>query len=60
MGYAMALDNDIISSVEFANLATGVVLRKAGTATVSIDEIQSDQTYLDRKIIETHLSCQVK
>lgn len=60
MGFAIALDNDIMSSVEFANLATGVVLRKAGTATVSIEEIQSDQVYLDRKIIETHLSCKVK
>lgn len=60
IGYALAGDNDIINSVEFANLATGVVLRKAGTATVSIEEIQSDQVYLDRKIIETHLSCQVK
>ena len=60
IGFALALDNDIISSVEFSNLATGVVLRKAGTATVSVEEIQSDQGYLDRKIIETHLSCQVK
>ena len=60
MGYALAGNNDIISSVEFANLATGVVLRKAGTSTVSMEEIQSDQTYLDRKIIETHLSCQLK
>ena len=59
-GFALALNNDITSSVEFANLATGVVLRKAGTATVSMEEIQSDQVYLDRKIIETHLSCQVK
>lgn len=60
LGFALALDNDLITSLEFANLATGVVLRKAGTATVSIDEIQSDQVYLDRKIIETNLSCQVK
>jgi len=60
IGFALALDNDILYSVEFANLATGVVLRKAGTATVSMDEIQSDQVYLDRKIIEKHLSCSVK
>lgn len=60
MGYAIAGGNDIIESVKFANLATGVVLRKAGTSTVSIDEILSDQTHLDRKIIETHLSCQIK
>ncbi len=59
MGYALAGNNDIISSVEFSNLATGVVLRKAGTSTVSIEEIQSDQTYLDRKIIEKNLSCKL-
>lgn len=60
IGFALALENDIITSLEFANLAAGVVLRKTGTATVSIDEIQSDQVYLDRKIIETHLSCKLK
>ncbi|PLY06740.1 MAG: D-glycero-beta-D-manno-heptose-7-phosphate kinase [Arcobacter sp.] len=60
LGFAIALNNDILNSVEFANLATGVVLRKAGTATVSMEEIQSDQVYLDRKIIEKHLSCTLK
>ncbi|QKF81403.1 bifunctional heptose 7-phosphate kinase/heptose 1-phosphate adenyltransferase [Halarcobacter ebronensis] len=60
IGFALALDNDIVASLEFANLATGVVLRKAGTATVSLAEIESDQVDLDKKIIETHLSCQLK
>ena len=60
LGFAIALNNDILDAVEFANLATGVVLRKAGTATVSMDEIQSDQVYLDRKIIERNLSCTLK
>ncbi len=60
LGFALALNNNIYDSVEFANLATGVVLRKAGTATVSIDEIQSDQVYLDKKLIEKNLACKVK
>jgi len=59
IGFSLALDNSITASLEFANLATGVVLRKPGTGTVSIEEIQSDQVYLDRKIIEKNLSCQV-
>ncbi|AXH12765.1 bifunctional heptose 7-phosphate kinase/heptose 1-phosphate adenyltransferase [Halarcobacter bivalviorum] len=60
IGYALSLNNSIYDSVEFANLATGVVLRKTGTATVSIEEIQSDQVYLDRKLIEKNLACKVK
>ncbi|RXK13879.1 hypothetical protein CP965_00060 [Halarcobacter mediterraneus] len=60
LGFALALNNNIYDSVEFANLATGVVLRKAGTATVSIEEIQSDQVYLDKKLIEKNLACKVK
>lgn len=57
LGFALSLDNDIDTSVEFANLATGVVLRKFGSATVTLEEIQSDQVYLDRKLIEKNLSC---
>ncbi len=45
IGFALALDNTLTASLEFANLATGVVLRKPGTGTVSIEEIQSDQVY---------------
>ena len=60
LGFALALNNNIYDSVEFANLATGVVLRKSGTATVSIEEIQSDQVYLDKKQIEKNLACKVK
>ena len=60
IGFALALENDIHTSVEFANLAAGVVLRKFGSATVTLDEIQSDQVYLDRKLIEKNLSCTLK
>jgi len=60
LGFALALDNNVYDSVEFANLATGVVLRKAGTATVSIEEIQSDQVHLDKKLIEKNLASKVK
>lgn len=56
LGFALSLDNDIYESVKFANLATGIVLRKFGSATASIEEIQSDQGCLDKKIIETKLS----
>lgn len=59
LGFSLALENDIHESVEFANLATGVVLRKLGSATVTLDEIQSDQVYLDRKQIEKSLSCKL-
>jgi len=59
LGFSIALDNTIYDSVEFANLAAGVVLRKSGSATVTLDEIQSDQTYLDRKLIEENLSCKL-
>lgn len=60
IGFSLALNNSIYNSVEFANLASGVVLRKTGTATVSLEEIQSDQVYLDRKLIEKNLACKVK
>lgn len=60
MGYAIGAGTDIMKSVEFANLATGIVLRKAGTSTASMEEIESEQTILDRKIIQEHLSCNLK
>ncbi len=59
IGFSLALNNNILDSVEFANLATGVVLRKSGSATVSLEEIQSDQVYLDRKQIEKNISCKL-
>ncbi len=55
LGFALSLENNIFESVKFANLATGIVLRKFGSATASIEEIQSDQGCLDKKIIETKL-----
>lgn len=58
IGFALSLDNDIYTSVEFANLASGVVLRKAGSSTVTIEEIESDQVILDKKQIEESLNKQ--
>lgn len=60
IGFAIGAGTDIMKSVEFANLATGIVLRKAGTSTASMEEIESEQTILDRKIIQEHLSCNLK
>lgn len=59
MGFAIGAGDDIIKAVEFANLATGIVLRKSGTATVSKEEILSEQTLLDKKIIQDHLKCKI-
>lgn len=56
LGFALSLENDIYESIKFANLATGIVLRKFGSGTASIEEIQSDQGCLDKKIIETKLN----
>ncbi len=55
LGFALALENNIFESVKFANLATGIVLRKFGSATASIEEIESEQGCLDKKVIETRL-----
>lgn len=55
LGYALALDNDIASSVEFANLAAGVVVGKLGSATVSLDEIEEYKSSLHKSSIELHI-----
>ena len=55
LGFAIALDNDIYSSIEFANLAAGVVVGKLGSATVTLDEIEEYKTSLNKSTIETHI-----
>ena len=39
LGFALSCDNDIDEAVKFANLASGVVVGKVGSATASLDEI---------------------
>ena len=55
LGFAIALDNDIYSSIEFANLAAGVVVGKLGSATVTLDEIEEYKTSLNKSTIEMHI-----
>lgn len=55
LGFAIALENDIYSSMEFANLAAGVVVGKLGSATVTLDEIEEYKTSLNKSTIEMHI-----
>ncbi len=55
LGFAIALENDIYSSIEFANLAAGIVVGKLGSATVTLDEIEEYKTSLNKSTIEMHI-----
>lgn len=55
LGYALALNNDLASSVEFANLAAGVVVGKLGSATVTLEEIEEYKSSLHKSSIEFHI-----
>ena len=39
LGFALSFDNDIDEAIKFANLASGVVVGKIGSASASVDEI---------------------
>jgi len=55
LGFAISLDYDIFTAVEFANLAAGVVVGKIGSATVTLDEIEEYQASLHKSSIELHI-----
>ncbi|WP_320036485.1 D-glycero-beta-D-manno-heptose-7-phosphate kinase [Halarcobacter sp.] len=55
LGFALSLGCDISTSVEFANLAAGVVVGKIGSATASLDEIEEYQASLHKSSIELHI-----
>ncbi len=55
LGYSLALGKDIISAVEFANLAAGVVVGKLGSATATLDEIEDYKASLHKSSIENHI-----
>ena len=55
LGYYLALDKSIEDSVEFANLAAGVVVGKIGSATTSIEEIEEYKSSLHKSSIEAHV-----
>jgi len=55
LGFSLSLGQDIYESIEFANLAAGVVVGKLGSATVTLDEIEEYKTSLNKSTIEMHI-----
>ena len=55
LGYALANRKDIVSALEFANLAAGVVVGKLGSATATIEEIEEYKASLNKTSIEHHI-----
>lgn len=55
LGYALAMGKDIVSAVEFSNLAAGVVVGKLGSATATLAEIEAYRASLSRMSIEHHI-----
>lgn len=55
LGYSLALIDDIFASIEFANLAAGVVVGKLGSATVTLEEIEDYKASLHKSSIELHI-----
>ncbi|MGA1941477.1 D-glycero-beta-D-manno-heptose-7-phosphate kinase [Arcobacter sp. YIC-310] len=55
LGFALSLGNDIYRSIEFANLAAGVVVGKIGSATTTIDEITEYESSLHKSNSYSHI-----
>jgi D-beta-D-heptose 7-phosphate kinase/D-beta-D-heptose 1-phosphate adenosyltransferase len=55
LGYALAIKKDIVSALEFANLAAGVVVGKLGSATATIDEIEHYRASINKTSIDAHI-----
>ena len=55
LGYALAQGKDVVSAIEFANLAAGVVVGKLGSATATIDEIEHYRASINKGTIENHI-----
>jgi len=55
LGYCLAQNLDIEKSLEFANLAAGVVVGKLGSATASLEEIEEYKSSLHKSSIDSHI-----
>ncbi|MDA8755357.1 D-glycero-beta-D-manno-heptose-7-phosphate kinase [Candidatus Pseudothioglobus singularis] len=55
LGYALACDNNISDAVKFANLASGVVVGKIGSATTTINEIVHYESKLNKSSSNKHI-----
>jgi len=55
LGFALSYNNDIDAAVKFANLASGVVVGKIGSATATINEIINYESSLNSSTINKHI-----
>lgn len=55
LGYCLANGMDIEKSLEFANLAAGVVVGKIGSATATLEEIEEYKSSLHKSSIDSHI-----
>ena len=55
LGFALACNNNIDQAVKFANLASGVVVGKVGSATVSFNEIIEYESSLNQSKGDEHI-----
>ena len=58
LGFALACENDINTSVKFANLAAGVVVGKIGSATATFNEIIEYESSLNKSSSDAHIKTQ--
>lgn len=55
LGFALACNNDIDDAVKFANLASGVVVGKIGSATATMSEIVDYESSLNKSSSDKHI-----
>jgi len=55
LGYCLARHKPLEYSLEFANLAAGVVVGKLGSATATLEEIEEYKSSLHKSSIESHI-----
>jgi D-beta-D-heptose 7-phosphate kinase / D-beta-D-heptose 1-phosphate adenosyltransferase len=55
LGFALAHNNDIDEAIKFANLASGVVVGKIGSATATLNEIIEYESSLNKSSSDEHI-----
>jgi D-beta-D-heptose 7-phosphate kinase/D-beta-D-heptose 1-phosphate adenosyltransferase len=55
LGFALSSNNDIDEAIKFANLASGVVVGKIGSATASLNEIIEYESSLHKSSSDEHI-----
>ena len=55
LGYCLSKNKNILTAIEFANLAAGVVVGKIGSATATLEDIEEYKSSLHRSSSTTHI-----